>query len=115
MELSFTTGGFHYGWRPTARKFEIAHHGNFKYVFKLANHGELEAARLRGCAWTDGYFRACKLPNAYARYKVEKKRRVCISPEKRTKIDPCLQYPHVESTTVMTENIESEKHWCDVD
>jgi hypothetical protein len=37
MELSFTTGGFHYGWRP-ARKFD------FKYFLKLANHGELEAA-----------------------------------------------------------------------
>jgi hypothetical protein len=33
---------------------------------------------------------------------------------KRTKIDPCLQYPHVESATLMTENIELEKHWCDV-
>jgi hypothetical protein len=45
----------------------------------------------------------------------QKKRRLCIFPKKRTKIDPCLQYPHVESTTLMTENIESEKHWCDVD
>jgi hypothetical protein len=36
-------------------------------------------------------------------------------PKKRTKIDPPLQYSHVESTTLMTENIESEKHWCDVD
>jgi hypothetical protein len=55
------------------------------------------------------------LPNAYSRYKVKKKRRLCIFPKKRTKIDPCLQYPHVESTTLMTENIESEKHWSDVD
>jgi hypothetical protein len=55
------------------------------------------------------------LPNAYSRYKVEKKRRLCIFPKKRTKIDLCLQYPHVESITLMTENIESEKHCCDVD
>jgi hypothetical protein len=55
------------------------------------------------------------LPNAYSQYKVKKKSRLCIFPKKRTKIDPCLQYTHVESTTLMTENIESEKYWCDVD
>jgi hypothetical protein len=55
------------------------------------------------------------LPNAYSQNKVEKKRRLCMFPKKRTKINPCPQYPHVESTTLMTENIESEKHWCNVD